>query len=213
MTVRYPGRSEPAVDAVSAVLHAGERVAIAGPSGAGKTSLLAVLLRLLDPTDGRLLAGGVEAAAVDPRDWRAQFAWLPQRPRLAAGTLRDALAAGVPMADRQLLDAVELAGAGPVVAGLPDGLDTVLGERTPLSAGEIRRLALARALASDRPVLVLDEPTTHLNDASAEAVAAAIAGLPRDRLVLFATHDERLLDVADEVIDLASPTRELEAVA
>jgi thiol reductant ABC exporter CydD subunit len=210
VTVRYPDRAGPAVDRVSAVLRPGERVALAGPSGAGKTTLLAVLLRLVEPSEGRLVAGGVDVSEVDLRAWRSQFAWLPQRPRLPAGSLRDALSDGD---DSELEAALELAGASTVVARLPRGLGTILDERTPLSAGEIRRLALARALAVRKHVLVLDEPTTHLDAASAEAVRRAIAALPRDRLVLFATHDERLLELADRVVDLAPRRVVLEDVA
>jgi ABC-type transport system involved in cytochrome bd biosynthesis fused ATPase/permease subunit len=213
ITVRYPDRDGPAVHRVSTVLRPGERVALAGPSGAGKTTLIAVLLRLVEPSGGRLLAGGVDVSEVDLRGWRSQFAWLPQRPRLPAGPLRAALADGVDVGDADLEAALRLAGAAGVVARLPQGLDTVLGERTPLSAGEIRRLALARALAADRPVLVLDEPTTHLDAASAAAVQEALAGLPRDRLVVFATHDERLLEIADRVVELAPRPVALETVA
>ena len=190
-------------------------MALSGPSGSGKTTLLAVLLRLLDPTTGRLLAGSVDVAQLDPRSWRAQIAWLPQRPRLPPGTIRDALAAGNPVTDADLRVALDQTGAWPIVAGLPDGLDTLLGERTPLSAGEIRRLALARALVAGKPVLLLDEPTTHLDDMAAGAVRAAIAALPHDRTVVFATHDPRLLELADSVVELGVGVSadELEAVA
>jgi ATP-binding cassette subfamily C protein CydD len=199
VTLRYPGRAAPAVLGISAVVEPGERVAVTGPSGAGKTSLLALLLRLLEPSAGRIVAGGIDLARVDPDAWRGGVAWLPQRPRLAAGTVRAALGG---RADAELWRALELAAAAPVVAALPDGLGTVLGERTALSAGEIRRLALARALATGRPLLLLDEPTTHLDATSAALVTRAIAELPRDTTVVFATHDARLVEIADRVIDL-----------
>jgi thiol reductant ABC exporter CydD subunit len=213
LALQHPGRDEPAFAGVSAVLGPGERIALAGPSGAGKTSLLSVLLRLVDPTEGRIVAGGVDLALVDPAAWRARVAWLPQRPRLAGRTLRDALAAGASLTDAELWEAVEQAGALPVLNALPDGLNTVLGERAPFSAGEIRRLALARALAPRKPVLLLDEPTTHLDAASAAVVAEAISALPRDGIVVFATHDERLLRVADRIVALEARMPELEAVA
>ena len=209
VTLAYPGRAGAALAAVSAVIEPGERVAVAGPSGAGKTSLLALLLRLLEPTSGRIFAGGVDLAEIDPDTWRRSLAWLPQRPRLAAGTLRAALGGGP---DAELWHALELASARTFVAALPAGLDAVLGERTPLSAGEIRRLALARALATGRPLLLLDEPTTHLDAASATAVTEAIASLSRDTTVVFATHDPRLVEIADRVLDLGGDGV-LEAVA
>jgi len=209
VTLSYPGRETDALAGVSAVIEPGERVAIAGPSGAGKTSLLALLLRLLEPTGGRLLAGGVDLALLDPDEWRHSLSWLPQRPRLAVGTVRDALGGHD---DATLWRALELASARQVVAALPRGLEAELGERTPLSMGEIRRLGLARALAARRPLLLLDEPTTHLDAASAEAVVNAIASLPRDTTVVFATHDPRLVAIADRVVDLFRDG-ELEAVA
>jgi thiol reductant ABC exporter CydD subunit len=213
ITLRYPDRASPAVHDLSVVLRPGERVALAGPSGSGKTSLLALLLRLVEPSEGRIVAGGVDVSSVDLRGWRSQIAWLPQRPRLPAGALRDGLANGNPVGDRELEAALRLAGASELVSRLPHGLDTVLGERTPLSAGEIRRLALARALAARKPVLLLDEPTTHLDAVSADAVRTALAELPRDQLVIFATHDERLLELADHVVDLAAHPLALEALA
>jgi ATP-binding cassette, subfamily C, bacterial CydD len=196
LTLRYPGRPEPALAGVSALLEPGERLAVAGDSGAGKTSLLSLLLRLQDPSDGRIVARGVDLALVDPAGWRRQIAWLPQRPRLQPGTLRDALRAGRELDDEALLTAMRRAGAPPL------DLEWVVGERAALSAGEIRRLALARALAGGEPLLLLDEPTTHLDAGNADAVVRAIAELPRDRIVVVATHDERVLAVADRVLDL-----------
>ncbi|HUJ55780.1 MAG TPA: thiol reductant ABC exporter subunit CydD [Gaiellaceae bacterium] len=213
LELSYPGRSERAVAGVSGIVRPGERVALAGASGAGKTSLLSLLLRLRDPSGGRILAGETDAASVDPAAWRAQIAWLPQRPRLAAGRLRDALDPGGALRDEDLRDALERAAAGGIVTALPGGLDAELGERTPLSAGEIRRLALARALASARPLLVLDEPTTHLDAESAAAVRGALSALPAQVTVVFATHDEQLLALADRVIRLDAAPVALDAVA
>ena len=213
VTLRYAERTDAALERVSAAVQPGERVAIAGPSGAGKTSLLSLLLRLADPSGGRILAAGVDLTAIDPAAWRAQLAGLPQRPRLPSGTLRTALANGGDVSDDDLWLALGQAHARAIVTALPAGLDTVLGERTPLSAGEIRRLALARALAGRKPLLLLDEPTTHLDAASAAAVIRAVSELPRTGTVVFATHDERLLAVADRVVQLAVRGAALEAVA
>jgi ABC-type transport system involved in cytochrome bd biosynthesis fused ATPase/permease subunit len=149
-----------------------------------------------------VVVDGVDLARCDPAGWRAQLAWLPQRPRLAPGTLREALDDGRGLTDTALLAAMVRAGAPPL------SLDAVLGERTPLSAGEIRRLALARALALPKPLLLLDEPTTHLDPASADTVRDAIAALPRDGLVVFATHDPELVALADVVVELAPRLRE-----
>jgi ATP-binding cassette, subfamily C, bacterial CydD len=204
VTVQYPGRDEPALAALTAVLAPRAVVAVAGPSGIGKTTLLEILLRLREPSTGSVLVDDVDLADIDPDEWQRHVAWVPQRPRLAAGTVRDALRAGAAATDEQLLRALELAGAAYIAP-----LDQMLGERTPLSAGEIRRLALARALVRDPLLLVLDEPTTHLDANSAELIVLAIASL--DCRVVVATHDERVLAVADEILDLARLRRRVAA--
>lgn len=214
VSLTYPERPAPVLEGFNAVLRPGERVALSGPSGAGKSSLLALLLRFHDPSSGRILVGDVELATTDPEEWRRRLGWLPQRPRLRPGRLRDALAPGS-ATDAELWTALERVSAVDVVAGLPGGLDAVLGERTPLSAGEARRLALARALAGGGEIFLLDEPTTHLDPVSALRVVEAIAALPGDALVVCATHDERLLAAADRVVALGGRVRgmELGAVA
>ncbi len=186
----YPGRGG-VLDGVSLELRPGERVALVGPSGAGKSTLLALLLRFLDPADGRILAGGVDLADVAPEDWRRRVAWLPQRPRLEPGPVREAIGAGDVEAAARAAGALEL-------------LDRVVGEGgAGLSAGQVRRVALARALARGAPLLLLDEPTAHLDEATARAVAEAVCALPRTQTVLVVTHDPALVAAADRVLELA----------
>lgn len=201
--LQYGGRAEPALERLTGTIRPGERVAVSGPSGAGKTTLLHVLLRLLDQTSGRILVGDVDLRELDPAAWHRSLAWLPQRPQLPAGTVRDLLGPG--FGDVRLRRALEQAGATFAE------LDRELGERTPLSFGEIRRLALARALVRDAHLLLLDEPTTHLDPVSASLVVDAIRSLPRATTVVVATHDARLLAACDRSIDLGPPVERLAA--
>lgn len=188
----YPGRGL-VLDAVSLELRPGDRIALAGPSGAGKTTLLSLLLRFADPVAGRITVAGEELAQFDPAAWRRLLAWLPQRPRLEPGAVVDAIRAG---GEGDVEAAAEAAGATAL-------LHRHVGEGgAGLSAGEVRRVALARALVREAPLLLLDEPTAHLDEASAAVVARAVRALPRSRTVLLATHDPALLAGVDRVIEL-----------
>jgi ATP-binding cassette, subfamily C, bacterial CydD len=195
----YPGRGV-VLDDVSLELAPGERVAIYGPSGAGKSTLLALLLRFVDPAGGSVLVGEDDVLAADPREWRRRLAWVPQRPLLGTGTLADAARLGSPAAtDGAVAAALVAAGAGDLARRLaiPVGPGGVA-----LSAGETRRVALARALLRDAPLLLLDEPTAHLDSASARAVLAALEELPRSRSVLVTTHDPTVLAAVDRAVEL-----------
>ncbi|MFD3709629.1 thiol reductant ABC exporter subunit CydD [Streptomyces sp. NPDC058677] len=207
VTVRYPGRSGDAVSNVSFAVETGETVALVGPSGAGKSTLLNALLGFVRPSEGRVLAGGVDLAEADLEQWRARIAWVPQRPHLFAGTIAENVRLARPDADdtavrRSLTDA----GALEFVDALPQGADTVLGEDgAGLSAGQRQRLALARAFLADRPVLLLDEPTAALDGATEAEVVEAVRRLAVGRTVLLVVHRPALLSVADRVVRLAEP--------
>src|SRR5690606_19735400 len=134
----------------------GERVALIGPSGAGKSTLLALLLKVVTPTGGRVLIDGVDLATLDPRAWRSRVAWVPQRPHLFAAPLAENLTLGAPAPPGRLAAAVAAAELEDVVAALPDGLDTLLGEGGyGLSSGQRQRVALARAFLRDAPLVLL----------------------------------------------------------
>ncbi len=190
VAVGYPGRGAPVLDGVSLRLEPGELVALAGSSGEGKSTLAALVLRLLDPDAGRVSCGGVDLREVDPVAWRRQLAWVPQRPTLFAGTLDDNVRLGRPDATAaQVRAAIREAGLDEVVATLPAGLATPVGEGARrLSAGEAQRVALARAFLRDAPVVVLDEPTAHLDPAGAAAVGAAVERLAAGRTALVVVH-------------------------
>ncbi|MFI0964379.1 thiol reductant ABC exporter subunit CydD [Streptomyces sp. NPDC021080] len=204
VTVRYPGRSADAVSDVSFTVGPGETVALVGPSGVGKSTLLNVLLGFVEPTAGHVRAGGADLADADLTEWRSRIAWVPQRPHLYAGSIADNVRLARPDADDTALrKALVDAGAAGFVDALPAGAATVLGEDgAGLSAGQRQRLALARAFLADRPVLLLDEPTASLDGETEAEVVAAVRRLAVGRTVLLVVHRPALLDVADRVVRL-----------
>ena len=206
VTVRYPGRPLPALDGVDLDLRPGELVAVVGASGAGKTTLGRVLVGLTRPDEGLLLAGGRALTDADLDWWRERVAWASQHPALVPGTVAANLALGRPDAGPAAVEeAARLAGADGFVRRLPAGYDTVVGAGGHgLSAGQRQRLGLARALLRDAPLLVLDEPTVHLDPAAAARVAATLEELRGTRTILLITHDPELAAGADRVIRLTA---------
>ncbi|OQQ17225.1 ABC transporter [Streptomyces sp. M41(2017)] len=204
VTVRFPGRSTNAVSDVSFTVAPGETVALVGPSGVGKSTLLNVLLGFVEPTAGRVRAGGVDLSAADLTEWRSRIAWVPQRPHLYAGSIAENVRLARPDADDAAVrEALVDAGAAGFVDALPDGADTLLGEDgAGLSAGQRQRLALARAFLADRPLLLLDEPTASLDGATEAEVVETVRRLAVGRTVLLVVHRPALLAVADRVIRL-----------
>ena len=200
----YPMRPGAALEVVSLEFLPGETVALVGPSGAGKSTIAALLLRLVEPTRGRVTVGSVDLAACDERAWRAQLAWVPQRPTLFRGTVADTVRLGDPSADEvRVREAALLAGADPFIGELPLGYDTVVGDGgRSLSAGELQRLALARAFLRDAPLVILDEPTANLDPESAAVIGRAIERLRAGRTILLAVHRPALAGRADRVVRL-----------
>lgn len=201
----YPTRQGDVLRGATLTAEPGERVAIVGPSGAGKSTIASLLLRLAEPTAGRVVAGDVDAADVDPDAWRAQVSWVPQRATILRGTVAENIRLGAPDAtDVHVRAAAEAAGADGFIEALPDGYDTVVGEGgRALSAGQGQRLALARALVRPAPLLLLDEPTANLDAENAALVAEAVRRLPRDRTIVMIAHDRELVRGMDRVVALA----------
>jgi ATP-binding cassette, subfamily C, bacterial CydD len=193
VTLTYPGRCQ-ALTAVSGTIRPGERIVVTGPSGSGKSSLLSLLLRFTACTSGFVEVAGTDIGALPLGPWRRQIAWVPQSPYLFAATVAENIALGDPAASLDdIRRAAELAGAEQFIGSLPDGYQTRLAERAlNLSAGQRQRLALARAFLRDAPLLLLDEPTAHLDSATASDIMAAIETLMTGRTVVLVTHTERL---------------------
>ncbi|MFI6285622.1 thiol reductant ABC exporter subunit CydD [Streptomyces sp. NPDC051018] len=208
VTVRHDGRGEPSLDAASLVVEPGETVALVGPSGIGKSTLLNVVLGFTEPAEGTVRVGGVDLADLDPDRWRERIAWVPQRPYLFAGTVAENVRLARPDADDRAVEAaLREAGAYDFVTALPRGTDTVLGEDgAGLSAGQRQRLALARAFLADRPLLLLDEPTAALDGETEEGIVEAVRRLAAGRTVLLVVHRPALLAVADRVVTLTRTT-------
>lgn len=203
ITYAWPGR-EQVLGSIDLEIAPGETVALVGPSGGGKSTLAHLLLRLAEPDGGRISCGGVDLADVDPREWRRRIAWVPQRPTVFSATLADNLRLFNPGAsDEELAIAVGTAALGEVVSGLPDGLETMVGEGgRRLSAGQTQRIALARALLSKAPLLILDEPTAHLDHETERELAAAINDAAEGKTALIISHREEPIARADRTLIL-----------
>ncbi|MFJ2216467.1 thiol reductant ABC exporter subunit CydD [Streptomyces sp. NPDC101062] len=202
VTVRHQGRTEPSLDAITLTVEPGETVALVGPSGVGKTTLLHTVLGFTAPDEGRIRVDGRDLASLDPERWHETIAWVPQQPYLFAGTIAENVRLARPDADDTALDAaLREAGAYDFVTALPHGRDTALGEDgAGLSAGQRQRLALARAFLADRPLLLLDEPTAALDGETEAGIVEAVRRLAAGRTVLLVVHRPALLAVADRVI-------------
>ncbi len=185
-------------------LEPGRRVALVGPSGAGKTTVTNLLFRFLDPDAGHVTIAGEDIRNYRQEDVRATFALAGQEAHLFDTSIRENLRIGRPGAgDEELDDALAQAQLADWVAALPDGLDTLVGEEgAELSGGQRQRLVLARALLSRAPVLVLDEPTAHLDPPTAERLMDDVLDAAGDRTVLLITHRREGLARMDEVVSL-----------
>lgn len=203
VTFRYPGRPlVAALDGVSLTVKPGETVALVGPSGAGKSTIMQLLQRFYDPTDGAILLDGIDLRKMARADFRAHMALVPQDPVIFADTARENIRFGRPDAtDAEVEAAAKAAAAHDFLSALPNGYDAYVGERgVMLSGGQKQRIAIARAILRDAPVLLLDEATSALDAESEQAVQKAVDELAKSRTTLIVAHRLATVKKADRIV-------------
>jgi thiol reductant ABC exporter CydD subunit len=215
VSFRYPSAAEDVLHGIDLEIAPGETVALVGPSGGGKSTVLALMLGFVEPTTGRVVVGDADLAGLDLAAWRQRIAYVAQRPILFRGTIAENIRLGDPAADDERVHAAaDLAGAHAFVARLPNGYETVVGDGgRRLSAGQTRRIALARAFLRDAPLVLLDEPTADLDPESAAVVADAVGQLCAGRTVVLVAHRPELAERADRIVRLDGGRIVQEAVA
>jgi len=199
----YQGaKTTPVIEDVSLSVRPGETVAIVGPSGAGKSTLFHLLMRYYDPTSGLITINGTGIAQLDPKDLRSSIALVPQDTAIFAASVAENIAYGRPDADRKAIeDAAEAALAKPFIETMPDGYDTLVGERgITLSGGQRQRIAIARAILKDAPILLLDEATSALDAESESLVQQALDRLMAGRTTLVIAHRLATVLKADRIV-------------
>jgi ATP-binding cassette subfamily C protein CydD len=201
VTFSYPGRALAAVDHLDLVLPRHRRIALVGETGAGKSTVVRLLLRFIEPDSGRILVDGEDLTGIDNGAWRSTIAWVPQRPHLFDATVSENIRVGRPDASVDAVRAAAVAAhADAFIAALPRGYDTRIGPGgLRLSGGQLQRLAIARAILRDARLVLLDEPTAHLDPATETAVATAIDELAHGRTLLIVSHRLWLAGSADVV--------------
>ena len=200
---RYPGRpTVSALDGINLVVKAGETVALVGPSGAGKTTIIQLLQRFYDPSEGAITIGGVDLRDMNRADFRHDMALVPQDPVIFADTALENIRFGRPTAsDTEVELAAKAAAAHDFLTALPDGYNSYVGERgVMLSGGQKQRIAIARAILRDAPILLLDEATSALDAESESAVQSAVEDLARTRTTLIVAHRLATVKKADRII-------------
>ncbi len=200
----FPGSSQNVLEDCSFVVTPGETVAIVGPTGAGKSTLVAAVLGLLAPCSGTIRIGGRALGDIEPAAWRERLAYLPDRPALISGSLADNLRIAKPDAgDDELVRTLAAVSATRMLASMPSGLQTLVGEGgRPVSAGERQRIGLARIMLHEASLYLLDEPTAHLDPDSEQEVVEALRGRLAGRSAIVVTHRSAPLALARQVFTL-----------
>ena len=211
ISVNAPGRATVAPSHVNATITPGSIVALRGPSGAGKTTLASTILGLITPNSGRVLVGKTDLADIDLHQWWAQITWVPARPAIIHASVLENITGSDQSVPASLTEASRITGFSDIVSTLPQGWHTLLGEGgVGLSVGQRQRLALTRALISTQQLIILDEPSAHLDAMSEEYVIRAVRILKeRGHTVVVIAHRAALANIADTVIDIHSGTRDM----
>lgn len=198
----YPNAALPALKHVSLRINPGEKVAIIGRVGSGKTTIEKLILGLYAPDEGAVLVDGVDLRQLDPAELRRNIGYVPQAVELFYGTLRDNIVLGTPLADdAALLAAAELAGVARFASAHPHGYDLLIDERgESLSGGQRQEIALARAFLRDPPMLLLDEPTSAMDHSTEDQLKQRLHKHLRSKTLIVVTHRNSLLDLADRLI-------------
>jgi ATP-binding cassette subfamily B protein len=205
VSFRFPTRPDaPALDGIDLTIQPGETLALVGPSGAGKTTVIQLIQRFWDPQAGRVTLDGIDLRDMARTDFRAQMALVPQDPVIFAASAAENIRLGKPEAsDAQVQAAAQAAHAHDFIAALPDGYDTALGERgVMLSGGQRQRIAIARAILRDAPVLLLDEATSALDAESESLVQTAVNRLAEGRTTIVVAHRLATVKKADRIVVL-----------
>jgi ATP-binding cassette, subfamily C, bacterial CydD len=199
--VSFNYETRPALKNVSIEIGSGEHVALVGPSGSGKTTLLNLLLGFLQAEQGEILINGHNLDQIQLENWRQHIAWIPQRPRMFYGSVLDNITLGMKGVEAQaVLDALDESFSREFVENLPDGLDTLIGDGGQgLSGGQLQRLALARAFLRQPALLILDEPTAHLDKDSETIIQQALQRFSKGRTVLSIAHRLSTIQQADRI--------------
>jgi ATP-binding cassette subfamily C protein LapB len=198
----YPGQDQASLRNVSFKIREGERVAILGRIGSGKTTVQKLMLGLYRPTHGAVLIDGIDQRQLDPAELRRHIGYVQQDVMLFYGSLRDNITLGAPHADdADVLKAATLGGIVDLVNAHPQGFDMLVGERgESLSGGQKQGVAIARAVIGDPPILLLDEPTASMDHSSEEDVKKRLQAFMPGKTVVLVSHRTSLLDLVDRII-------------
>lgn len=198
----YPGQNAPSLRNLSFSIKPGEKVAILGRIGSGKTTLEKLILGLYQPSEGAVLVDGIDLRQLDPAELRRQIGYVQQDVMLFYGSLRENITLGAPLADdAAIVKAAEIGGILSLVNQHPKGFDMLVGERgESLSGGQRQGVAIARAVINDPPIMLLDEPTSSMDFSSEDDIKRRLAEFSKDKTVILISHRTSLLDLAERII-------------